>query len=118
MANWIRRLEFVSLTITTWIFPLTFIITSLFLIFYVIPIANNASLFYSLLNYTLIVTLFLLGITWNTRFGVGGVAFMLPFKNYLKHQETKDDRVKAIIGVFFWPWIVIGLIGLFIRLFS
>ena len=113
MTNWIRCLEFTSLTITTWIFPITFIIAGFFLILYVLP-TTNAPVF---LIYWGIFIMFFLGISWNTRFGVGGIALMNPFKNYLRHKETKDDRFIAIIGVFFWPWLVIGLIGLFIRLF-
>ena len=113
MTNWIRQLEFISLSLTTWIFPIIFIIMGLFLIFYVLP-TSSAPLF---LIYSGIFIMLFLGITWNTRYGVGGKTIMNSFKNYLKHNETKDDRFFAIIGIFFWPWLVIGLIDLFIRLF-
>ena len=115
MTNWTRRFEIISLTGTTWTPPLTFLILGIFWIFYVLPAINAP-----IINSFLIFVLFFEGISWNTRFGVGGRAFMTPFTHYLKHEETeKDKKLARFTFLFFliWPWLIIGLFGLFFRLF-
>lgn len=114
MTQWTRRIEFVSLSMTTWIVPLTFIIFGFLLIFYVIPTSNPV------LSYSLTFLTFILGISWNTRFGVGGRLFMTSFLNYLKNKETEDDKKIArstYLAIFLWPLLILILIAIFIRLF-
>ena len=113
MAIWTRRLEFASLTMTTWTFPLTFIILGFYWIFYIFPTVNAP-----ILNYFMIFVLLFMGIIWNTRFGVGGRLFMTAFMHYILHKETEEDRKTAHetwLALFFWPWLIIILITLFIK---
>ena len=114
MAIWTRRLEFASLTMTTWTPPISLLIIGLFMIFYISPTSVNARI----LLYFLIFIFLSMGITWNTRLGVGGRLWMTAFIHYLLHKETKEDIKTAHetwLALFFWPWLIIILITLFIK---
>ena len=112
MDFWTRRLEFALLTVTTWSVPVTFIIIGLYWIVYSLPTVNSPILYF------MIFVFLFMGITWNTRLGVGGRLWMTAFIHYLKNKETEDDIKTAhetLLALFFWPWYIIILLTLFFK---
>ena len=114
MAIWTRRLEFASLTMTTWTPPVSLVIIGLYWFFYILPTTVNARI----LLYFLIFIFLFMGIIWNTRLGVGGRLWMTAFMHYLLHKETEDDIKTAHetwLALFFWPWLIILIFSLFYK---
>ena len=86
MTKWTRRLEFVSLTGLTLTIPIFLTISGILTFFYLLPSTNP------IIGYPLIFILIFMGISWNTRFGVGGRTTMTAFIHYLKNTENEGDR--------------------------
>lgn len=115
MTNWTRRFEFASLILTTWSFPLFFIIMGFIWFFYVLPAVSSP-----FLNYSMIFIFLFLGISWNTRFGAGGMIFMTAFIHYVKGTETDFDRFRAkesFVGLLFWPFVLLFILSIIIRIY-
>ena len=88
-SKWVRRLEFVSLMIDVFGIPFLFLFLGL-IGFLIIPRISN-----QILGYSLMLLFIFIGIIWDTKYSVGGYAFVEPFRNYLNSYETNDDRNKA-----------------------
>ena len=60
------------------------------------------------------VSLFFIGfaIFWNTKYGIGGAGFIPPLKNYLRHQETDNDKIIARVSIIliFGIFLILSLI--------
>ena len=102
-----RNLEFFSLLISIIGWPMLFISLAI-LTWYILVLNSNNPVIPELGS--LLVILF--GISWNTRYNIGGIILMQPFKNYLQHTETEDDRSTAqfsFLSLFFliFSWFVL-----------
>ena len=93
-TNWLRKLEILSLSINIFGWPSIGLFLAIVLWYILIPTSNNPYIIY--LGISLIL---FLGITCDTRYGFVGIFFMQPFKNYLKHSETKDDEFYALASL-------------------
>lgn len=116
MITWTRRLEFASLTIATWIYPLSSILFSFLWIVFVLPTTNTP-----FMDYSMIIIFLFVGIIWNTKYGIGGMLWISAFKHYLQNKETEEDRKTARdtwIASIFLPLIIIVFFSLFINLIA
>ena len=107
VTDWLRSLELLSLSVNIIGWPVGFLSISIFSWFYWIPISSNPFIIY-----LLIALLLFLAISWDIRYGIGGVTVMQPFKNYLNHSEGDDDKNTALISFFGSFCILVLIYGL------
>ena len=86
-SDWLRRLEFFSLLMSIIGWPV--ILVSFAILSWIVLVPDSAfpvvAQFGSLL-------LLIFGISWDTKYNMGGIIFIRPFKNYLHNSETENDR--------------------------
>ena len=102
-----RRLEILSLIISALGWPLLFIGSGIF-IFFITPQLHNP-----IVGYSASFLIIIVGLSWDTKYFVGGSAFVIPLSNYLNHINSKTDRNKAqfsffsSVGVIFFIFCII-----------
>ena len=102
----IRYMDMLLLLITIVFYPLLFLAISFFLVI----IFYNTTYFFAV---SILILLFIgIAVFWDTKYGIGGVGFIPPLKNYLSHKETKNDKFYArlsivfIFGIFYIFYII------------
>ena len=93
--NWLRKVELLSLILSIigwplWLFIMVILIWYIILPVTPIPWAANLG----------IILFLMFGITYDTRFGLGGLFFVPALRQYLKHSETKKDRRYAYYALY------------------
>ena len=97
----VRYVEFLSLFMTIVGIPLLFLYLAIFI--WLNLLAKNQ--IFGILG---IVISLGISISWNTHYGIGGVAFLKPFKNYLHHGESNDDvKIARLSFLFVFALILI-----------
>ena len=86
-SDWLRNLEFISLLISVIGWPVFFLSGAVLSWYILLPKST-----FPIVVYLLTITLLIFGISWDTRYNGGGIMFVRPFKNYLHHSETENDR--------------------------
>ena len=92
--SWLRTIEILSLLINIISWPAGFFSISILSWYFLIPLSNYPNLIY----FGILIFL-ILGFIWDTRYGPVGIFLVQPFKNYLKHSETKDDKFYALASL-------------------
>ena len=111
-SDWLRNFEFLSLLISIIGWPIFFLSSAVLTLYILVPKSTLPIVpeFGSLL-------LLIFGFSWNTRYNMGGIILVQPFKNYIKHTETENDRSTgrfSIIFLFFLIFLFFALLyGIF-----